>query len=1321
MANPPSSDKILADFGANEWLVEEMRERFDQDPGSVGPEWRNYFENGQSSNGSSSHGSEQAQGVASSPTSGSGSSSPSTSATTPRPTSRNKVAPAPPRRPSQGSSAQSGSAAQGSASKGTGSKDSGTKNSSSQGTGSKNSSSKNSSSQGTGSKNSSSKESSSTSSTGNGGASNDGPKTVPVARDAPAQRSAGPQNDVTHTPMRGAVARVVTNMESSLEVPTATSARAMPAKLLIDNRTVINNHLARSRGGKVSFTHLIGYAMIKALQVMPEMNNGFEVQDGKPVLVQPAHINLGLAIDVPKPDGTRQLLVPSIKGAEEMTFHEFWAAYETLVKKARAGKLTIEDFQGTTISLTNPGGIGTLHSVPRLMKGQGTILGVGSLDYPAEWQGASTKRIAENGVSKILTLTSTYDHRIIQGAQSGEFLQVLHQLLLGQDGFYDEVFTSLRIPYEPVRWAPDITASHDDDISKASRIQELIHSYRVRGHLMADTDPLEYRQRRHPDLDINNHGLTLWDLDRDVPTGGFGGKPRLTLRQILGILRDSYCRTVGVEYMHVQDPEQRAWFQKKLEVPFAKPAPAEQLRILRRLNAAEAFETFLQTKFVGQKRFSLEGGESVIALLDKVLNRAAEDGLSEVTIGMPHRGRLNVLANLAGKSYGQIFREFEGKSAPGTVQGSGDVKYHLGTEGEFSTEQGKTTRVYLAANPSHLEAVNPVLEGITRAKQDRLSREGGQPASTVLPVLLHGDAAFAGQGVVLETLQMSQLPAYRTGGTLHVIINNQVGFTTAPHHSRSSVYCSDVARAVQSPVFHVNGDDPEAVVRVAELAYEYRQEFGKDAVIDLICYRRRGHNEGDDPSMTQPLMYDLIEAKRSVRKLYTESLIGRGDISVDDAEAALRDYQKQLEQVFIETKAALKGEGDGTHGLERPQAQDEGDMATRQRPTAIDEGTLHRIGDAFGSPPEGFTVHPKLAKLLSTRQQMTREGGIDWGMGELIAIGSLVLEGTPVRLTGQDSRRGTFVQRHAVLTDNRTAENWTPLHHLSQDQAPFEVYDSLLSEYAAMGFEYGYSVEKTDTLVLWEAQFGDFANGAQIIVDEFISSSEQKWDQRSSVALLLPHGYEGQGPDHSSARIERYLQMCAEDNMRVAYPSTPASYFHLLRAHATARPRRPLVVFTPKAMLRLKSAASAPEDFTTGTFEPVLPDRLELDKEKVDRVVLASSKLVYDLEDARQDRDDDRTAILRMEQLYPVPGAQLAKLTAQYPNAELVWVQNEPENQGAWPFMALNLPQALAQHGEDRPLRVLARPASASPATGSAKVHDVEQQALVGEVFHRAE
>lgn len=1160
------------------------------------------------------------------------------------------------------------------------------------------------------------------------------PAEQPKPREPAGLKSTGPVSEAEVKALRGASARVVTNMESSLQVPTATSVRAVPAKLLIDNRVVINNHLKRSRGGKVSFTHLIGYALVKALAVMPEMNNGFTTDEkGKPALLVPAHVNLGLAIDVAKEDGTRQLLVPSIKSTEAMDFAHFWTAYEDVVRKARHNKLTVEDFQGTTISLTNPGTIGTVHSVPRLMAGQGTIVGVGSLDYPAEWQGASQETLNRNAVSKILTLTSTYDHRIIQGAQSGDFLRIVHQLLLGENGFYDEVFESLRIPYEPVRWVQDISAHHDDDVNKTARVQELIHAYRVRGHLMADTDPLEYRQRRHPDLDVTSHGLTLWDLERDFATGGFGGEPILRLRKILGILRDSYCRTIGTEYMHIQDPDQRKWIQSKVEVGFTKPNPDEQLRILRKLNAAEAFETFLQTKFVGQKRFSLEGGESVIALLDRILCRAASEGMDEVCIGMPHRGRLNVLANIAGKSYGQIFREFEGKQDPRSVQGSGDVKYHLGTEGEFHTEDGSSTKVYLAANPSHLEAVNPVLEGIARAKQDRLDLAGED--FTVLPVLMHGDAAFAGQGVVAETLNLSQLRGYRTGGTIHVVINNQVGFTTSPSSSRSSTYSTDVARMIQAPIFHVNGDDPEACVRVAELAYEFRQEFNKDVVIDMVCYRRRGHNEGDDPSMTQPLMYNLIEAKRSVRKLYTESLIGRGDISVEDAEAALRDYQQQLERVFIETKEAIKeaaaghdGQTDptlagtdveGHTGLEPPIAQASDQTTRSATDTAVPAEELQHIGDAFVNMPEGFTVHPKLKQAMEKRAQSVRDGGVDWATGELLAFGTLLKEGTPVRLAGQDSRRGTFVQRHAVLIDKVTAEEWTPLLYLGEGQARFWVYDSLLSEYAAMGFEYGYSVERPDALVLWEAQFGDFANGAQTIIDEFISSSEQKWGQRSSVVLLLPHGYEGQGPDHSSARIERFLAMCAEDNMTVAYPSTPASYFHLLRRQAYARPRRPLVVFTPKSMLRLKAAASAVDDFTTGTFRPVLPDPAQLDGNAVTRVLLASGKVVYDLEAAREKAGDQATAIVRVEQLAPLPAHDIAHELRKYPNADVFWVQDEPRNQGAWPFMALNLPQALVQFGETRQLQVVSRRPSASPATGSSKKHQSEQHELVEAAFRR--
>ncbi|WP_282071666.1 multifunctional oxoglutarate decarboxylase/oxoglutarate dehydrogenase thiamine pyrophosphate-binding subunit/dihydrolipoyllysine-residue succinyltransferase subunit [Janibacter hoylei] len=1156
---------------------------------------------------------------------------------------------------------------------------------------------------------------------------------TPREEQKPAKAEAPVQEDVL-TPLRGAAARVVTNMESSLEVPTATSVRAVPAKLLIDNRIVINNHLKRSRGGKVSFTHIIGYALIKALRMMPEMNVGYTTNDkGKPVVVQPAHIGLGIAIDLQKDDGSRQLMVPAIKPAETMDFKAFWQAYEVVVKKARDGKLTVEDFQGTTMSLTNPGGIGTVHSIPRLMKGQGAIIGVGALDYPAEWQGASNETLNRNAVSKVLTLTSTYDHRIIQGAQSGEFLRVVHQLLLGAESFYDEIFESLRIPYEPVRWVQDISTSHDDDINKVARVQELIHAYRVRGHLMADIDPLEYKQRRHEDLDITSHGLTLWDLDRHFATGGFGGEPFLKLRKILGILRDSYCRTTGIEYMHIQDPAQRRWMQERVEVGYAKTTSDEQLRILRRLNAAEAFETFLQTKFVGQKRFSLEGGESVIAVLDRILTRAAGEGMDEVCIGMPHRGRLNVLANIAGKSYAQIFREFEGQLDPKSVQGSGDVKYHLGTEGEFTGEDGETTKVYLAANPSHLEAVNPVLEGIARAKQDRLNH-GGEDFP-VLPILMHGDAAFAGQGVVAETLQQSQLRGYRTGGTIHVVVNNQVGFTTSPSAGRSSVYSTDVARMIQAPIFHVNGDDPEACVRVAELAFEFRQRFHKDVVIDVVCYRRRGHNEGDDPSMTQPLMYKLIESKRSVRKLYTESLIGRKDITPEEADAALRDYQAQLERVFVETKEALKApaspadassdSGDtgsdapDNAGLERPSSQTS-DATTRSADeTGISETDLKHIGDVFDSPPADFTIHPKLQQAMQKRAASVSEGGIDWGTGEMIAFGSLLMDGTPVRLAGQDSRRGTFVQRHAVLIDKNTGEEWTPLNYLGGGQARFWVYDSLLSEFAALGFEYGYSVERPDALVLWEAQFGDFVNGAATIIDEFVSSSEQKWGQNSSVVLLLPHGYEGQGPNHSSARIERFLALCAQDNMTVAFPSTPASYFHLLRRQAYHRPRRPLIVFTPKSMLRLKAASSQPEDFTEGTFRAVLPDMVGPKGEDVTRVIVAAGKVTWDLEAERKKRGDEQTAILHLERYYPLPGEELAAELAKYPNAEIVLVQEEPENQGAWPFLAMNLPADLAEHGETRALRAVTRPPSASPAAGTAKKHAQEQADLISRAFDR--
>jgi multifunctional 2-oxoglutarate metabolism enzyme len=1108
----------------------------------------------------------------------------------------------------------------------------------------------------------------------------------------------------TTSPIRGVAAKIVQNMDASLSVPTATSVRAVPAKLIADNRIVINNHLTRGRGGKVSFTHLIGWALIKALAIHPEMNNAFGTVDGKPVLITPEHVNLGIAIDLAKPDGSRTLVVPSIKATETMEFRAFWVGYEEIVRRARRNELTMDDYAGTTISLTNPGGIGTVHSQPRLLAGQGAIIGVGAMEYPAPFAGMSEQQLAEMAVSKIITLTSTYDHRIIQGAQSGEFLKVVHELLLGEHNFYDDIFTSLRVPYEPVRWTSDVSLNSEGQIDKNARIIELIHAYRVRGHLMADTDPLEFKIRKHPDLDVLQHGLTLWDLDRTFPVGGFAGHQKMKLREVLGVLRDSYCRRVGVEYMHIQDPEERRWIQERVERKYQKPSVEEQKYILNRLNASEAFETFLQTKFVGQRRFSLEGGESLIPLLDEVLEKAAETSMDEVVIGMAHRGRLNVLANIVGKPYEKIFSEFEGHLDPKMAQGSGDVKYHLGMDGKFTTSDNlHTIAVSVVANPSHLEAVDPVLEGIVRAKQDRIDR--GLEGYTVLALAVHGDAAFAGQGVVAETLNLSQLRGYRTGGTLHVVVNNQVGFTTAPEYSRSSLYSTDVARMIQAPIFHVNGDDPEAVVRVAKLAFDYRMAFNKDVVIDLVCYRRRGHNEGDDPSMTNPQMYKIIDTKRSVRKLYTEELIGRGDISLEDAEESLRDFQEKLETVFKATRDASTAVRTSRNRSQEPEPA---------VPTAIDATLVKRIGDAQVNLPPGFTPHKRVLQALERRAKMSVEGDIDWGFGEIIAFGSLVAQGRTVRLSGQDSRRGTFVQRYAAIVDADTGEAYLPISSVAEDDARVFIYDSLLSEYAAMGFEYGYSVENPDALVMWEAQFGDFGNGAQMVVDEFISSGEIKWGQKNAVTLLLPHGHEGQGPDHTSGRPERYLQLAAEDNMRVAIPSTPANYFHLLRRQALSPKRKPLVVFTPKSLLRHKLCVSPVAAFTTGTFQPVLYDDgingTPIVPADVNRVLLCAGKVYYDLLTARAERGLANTAIVRVEQLYPLPIDELRAALARFPNAtDFAWVQEEPANQGAWSFIAMN----LLEHLDNVKLRRISRQPAAAPAVGSAKMHDVEQAALI--------
>jgi len=1142
------------------------------------------------------------------------------------------------------------------------------------------------------------------------------------AKPAKPAKSATPAKGDESQILRGAAAAVVKNMNASLEVPTATSVRAIPAKLMIDNRVVINNHLKRTRGGKISFTHLLGYAIVQAVKKFPNMNRHFAVVDGKPTAITPAHTNLGLAIDLQGKDGNRSLVVAAIKRCETMRFGQFIAAYEDIVRRARDGKLTAEDFSGVTISLTNPGTLGTVHSVPRLMQGQGAIIGAGAMEYPAEFQGASEERIADLGIGKLITLTSTYDHRIIQGAESGDFLRTIHQLLLDDD-FFDEIFRELGIPYEPVRWRTDNPDSIED---KNARVIELIAAYRNRGHLMADIDPLRLdntRFRSHPDLDVNSHGLTLWDLDREFKVDGFAGVQRKKLRDILSVLRDAYCRHVGVEYTHILEPEQQRWIQERVETKHDKPTVAEQKYILSKLNAAEAFETFLQTKYVGQKRFSLEGAETVIPMMDAVIDQCAEHGLDEVVIAMPHRGRLNVLANIVGKPYSQIFSEFEGNLNPSQAHGSGDVKYHLGATGTYIQMFGDNDiEVSLTANPSHLEAVDPVLEGLVRAKQDLLDtgEEGSDNRFSVVPLMLHGDAAFAGQGVVAETLNLALLRGYRTGGTIHIVVNNQIGFTTAPTDSRSSEYCTDVAKMIGAPIFHVNGDDPEACAWVARLAVDFRQAFKKDVVIDMLCYRRRGHNEGDDPSMTQPYMYDVIDTKRGSRKAYTEALIGRGDISMKEAEDALRDYQGQLERVFNEVRELEKHEIEPSESVEADQ------QIPSKLATAVDKAMLQRIGDAHLALPEGFTVHPRVRPVLEKRREMAYEGRIDWAFAELLALGSLIAEGKLVRLSGQDTQRGTFTQRHAVIVDRKTGEEFTPLQLLATnpDGTPtggkFLVYNSALSEFAAVGFEYGYSVGNPDAMVLWEAQFGDFVNGAQSIIDEFISSGEAKWGQLSDVVLLLPHGHEGQGPDHTSGRIERFLQLWAEGSMTIAMPSTPANYFHLLRRHGKDGIQRPLIVFTPKSMLRNKAAVSDIRDFTESKFRSVLEEPMytdgEGDRNKVTRLLLTSGKIYYELaaRKAKENRED--VAIVRIEQLAPLPRRRLAETLDRYPNVkEKFWVQEEPANQGAWPSFGLTLPEILPDHFTG--LKRISRRAMSAPSSGSSKVHAVEQQEILDTAF----
>jgi 2-oxoglutarate dehydrogenase E1 component len=837
---------------------------------------------------------------------------------------------------------------------------------------------------------------------------------------------------------------------------------------------------------------------------------------------------------------------------------------------------------------------------------------------------------------------------------------------------------------------------------KILSVYQFINQHRVRGHLLADLDPLGRKEvETHPELDILSYGLSIWDLDRDFPTGGIAGKARMPLRQIMGTLRDAYARTIGIEYMHIQTPEHKQWIQEHVEGVHDDPTIGEKNRILERLNAAEAFERFLHTKYMGHKRFSLEGAETLIPMLDFILTGAATYDITEAVLGMAHRGRLNVLANIIGKSYGQIFKEFDGQLDMGSFQGSGDVKYHLGASGTHVTPDGKSVGLTLASNPSHLEAVDGVVEGMTRAKLDTLR---DMDRKSVLPILIHGDAAFAGQGVVAETFNLSAVPGYDVGGTIHIVVNNQLGFTTSPTDGRSSTYATDVAKIVQAPIFHVNGDDPEACVRVMKLALEFRQTFGKDVVVDMICYRRYGHNESDEPSYTQPIMYSLIDQHRSVRKLYTETLINRGDITLEEAEAALDDFKARLEVAFEDTR-----------GSTPPLKQDE--RRTSEKTfiveTKVAQPILDKVASSLSSWPEDFHVHPKLEKIIKKHASDFASGEVEWATAEQLSFGSMLLDGVPIRISGQDTRRGTFSQRHAVLVDHENESDYTPLKHLDPKQAPFEIYDSVLSEFAALGFEYGYSVSSPNSLTLWEAQFGDFANGAQTIIDQFISVADDKWAQRSRLVLLLPHGYEGQGPEHSSARIERFLCLCAGFNMRVVYPTTAAQYFHVLRRQMSEKRVQPLIVFTPKKYLRMPAAKSPVSELSEGYFHPVLGDDKVVDANAVTRVVFCTGKLGHELRE-RRDNEKLPAAIARVEELFPFHADLIKEQLSLYPNAkEVIWAQEEPENMGAASFIVPKLTRSLG-----RDIRVVARPESASPATGSATIHDIEQETLLKEALN---
>jgi len=1109
--------------------------------------------------------------------------------------------------------------------------------------------------------------------------------------------------------------RISDNMEESLRVPTATSVRMIPVKALDENRRVINKYLTKLKRQKVSFTHILLWAIVRALVKYPNMNNAFARINGKPAKIRRKNINVGLAVDVLKKDGSRLLLVPNVKNAQTLNFSEFIEAFDRIIDKSRNNKLDVDDLVGTSVTLTNPGMIGTTFSSPRLMKGQGLILAAGSIDYPTEFQAMRPEILTSLAVSKVVTITSTYDHRIIQGAESAEFLAYIHRLLIGEELFYDQIFVSLKIPFEPVRWAKDSTVTsrfgiydQRETIEKGAHVMQMINAYRVRGHLLASVNPLGMISYYYPELDPAYYGFTIWDLDRIFHADDSWEKNNLPLRDIIELLRETYCGAVSFEFMHMQAPERKEWVKSYLERTRNKIEFTidEKKHIYQKLVDAEIFESFLHTKFVGHKRFSLEGSEALISLVDKVFEDASEAGLNTVMLGMAHRGRLNVLVNNIGKDPSQIFAEFEEDFDPESYHGSGDVKYHLGDWGIYASPKGKTLPVVLAPNPSHLELVDPVIEGMARAKDNEI---GDESHSQVLPILIHGDAAFAGQGIVAETLNMSQLEGYRTGGTIHIIVNNQIGFTTSSVDSRSSYYATDVSKMIQAPIIHVNGNDPEAVVFAASFAIQYRNKFNGDIIIDMLSYRKYGHNEADEPTYTQPLLYKKIKVLSPVREMYEQELIKEKVLSPEKANEYKEETKKRLNSIFsARKKKESKQKGNGKYLTGK---------IFENVNTKVSKNTLFKIADAITRVPETFQANPKVLSLLQKRKEMMHSEvpAIDWAMAEALALGSLLIEGKQIRFSGQDSRRGTFSQRHAVLTDTRTEVEFTPLNNIELGQSKLRIYDSPLSEMAVLGYEYGYSVISNNSLTLWEAQFGDFANGAQPIFDQFIAAAEAKWGQVSNLVVLLPHGYDGQGPEHSSARLERYLQLCAQENMIVGYFTTPAQYFHALRRQVLMPYKKPMILMTPKSMLRNTLAVSGVDDLINGKFMEIIPDEDIKSKDSVEKLLLCSGKVYYDLLTYRNAQNLNDFPIVRIEQLYPLNIKMLVSIFNQYPNLkEIRWVQEEPENMGAWRFLFSTL---FSEISAGRKFVFAGRGEAASTASGSYKIHNEEQVRLVSNAF----